>query len=323
MTLEVEESEALATVLERAAEEMRLVPPSDWHVQRFSGAYNSVAFYRPDDEQGFSPRYVPTFLLSQLTLIDQHGQALFGVSDLRAVRYSDLLRASEAGVLAGDPLRPYLIVEAPYGDWIGPDWPTLLDGLKVSWDVLEHVATAGGAAAAINLLKDQIQKRLRRGEDTIEKNPEWAQRRTMPYQFIALLRSRTWRLADLAPILGCTESDAEALLLVLGFARKDTGEWAYQADPAAAVMTELFREIMLAAHRHADDDADFVRRLVHFFEQGDPAPLDRAATEDDEPDFRITSGERIADLGDRVGGLVDTAVDAVRAARAKRRSRRR
>lgn len=324
VSLEVGESESLAGVLERAAEEMELVPPPDWHPPQFSATHNKVAFYRREDEQGFAARHVPRFLLSELTLVDQHGRAIFGVSDLRAVRYTDLLRAAEAGVLVGDPLRPYLIVEAPYGDWVGPDWPTLVDGLKVSWQVLEHVATAGGAIAAIQLLKDEIQKRLRCGEDAVEANAEWAQRRTMPYQFIALLRSRRWRPSELAPLLGCVEPEAEAVLLLLGFSLDETtDEWTYQGDAAAAVMTDLLHEITLAAHRYDEDDAELVRRLVHYFQRSESAPLDRAVEGGHDDAFGTTPGDRIADLGDRVGELVDTALEAVEAGRKTWRSRRR
>ena len=320
VVLDIDPAESLAHVLERAAAAMGFAPPADerW---RFRGAHAKVAFYRPEDEHGFHPRPLPRFLLGQLTLVDDYGHAIFGVHDFRAVRYRDLLRASEAGTLDGDPRRPYLIIEAPYGDWIGPDWPTLLEGLEVAWRVVEHVATAGGALAAGKFAVDQIRKRLRRGIDAIEANPQWAQRGSMPYQVIALASQREWRADELAPLLGCATDEAEGVLSALGFAPdSDRHVWRYEGDPTADVMALIFREIMRVAHEHGEAvDPQLTQRLSVYFAQGE-LPHDADVHEWDDGDFddRPTAGERI---GDVVDGAIEFARD-IRSAWKRRRPRR-
>jgi hypothetical protein len=322
--LQVAESDSLAHVLERAVDEMGLVQSADSQLPRFSGRYNGVAFYRPEDENGFAPRYVPRFLLSNLTLVDKQGHAMFGVNDLRTVRYADVMRAAEAGVLSGDPLRPYLIIEPPYGDWIGPDWPTFLEGVKVTWQVLEHVGVAYAAVEAITRVKDEVRKRLRRGEAAIERNSEWAQRHSMPYQFVALFRSRNWTASEAAIVLDCTESDAESVLLVLGFSfDEETGQWQYRGDAAAEVIGDVFTEIQVAAHQYEDLEAGLPRRLDQYFEEGRPPALVEPSDVDEPTSgYRPTAGDRIANVGQSVGELVDHAMDAARAAREAWRARR-
>ena len=55
---EANEDESLASVMERAAQMMGLVPP-DWMGGQFYGRGNRIAFYKPEDEDGFAPRAAP------------------------------------------------------------------------------------------------------------------------------------------------------------------------------------------------------------------------------------------------------------------------
>jgi hypothetical protein len=324
VALKVSLEQSLAEILEAAADRMGLAPGSDSYTSRFRATHNGIAFYKAEDESGFAPRYVPRFLLSELTLVDKQGRAIFGVSDLRAVRFRDLLEAADAGTLHGDPYRPYLIIEPPYGDWVGPDWPTLLEGLKVTWQVLEHVATAGGVLAFGKLVADEVRGRLQRGREAVAANPQWAQRRTMPYQFVALVRSRDWKTDELAPLLDCTGPDAEAVLFALGFSYDAQAEvWRYGGDPAADVLGDLLREIQIAAHRYGDDEMDqaLTSRLQSYLEEGQLQRTDDStATDDDlaDVDFGPTLGERVGDI---VDGGIEFVRDARRVLASKRRRR--
>jgi hypothetical protein len=269
--LEVTEEESLASVLERAAAAMGLSPPEDHRGSQFSAAHRNVAFYKPEDDDGFADRPIPRYLMSQLTLVDDQRRAMFGVHDHRVVRYSDLLRAQEAGTLDGDPQRPYLIVEPGYGDVPPPDWPTVVEGLKVLWDVIERLAAIGGAWFFGKKVIEEAQKRLGRGVEAAEAHPEWAQRDTRPYQFAVLFFTRPWQAGELAGLLGCSTPEAEGILWALGFALdEERALWQYSGDDAAELINAVHREIQIASHRGGSDWISVLRRrLIHLLETGE------------------------------------------------------
>jgi len=130
--LDVEESETLGEVMTRAAAAWSVEVPEDW-----AGPIAFVGFYRPEDEERFHGWQ------SSITLVDEHGRAIWN-NYWKDVRYGDLLRAADAGVLEGDPLRPYLILHAEIGN-----------GLIVAESILLAVigggvgVLAGGAATAV------------------------------------------------------------------------------------------------------------------------------------------------------------------------------
>jgi hypothetical protein len=101
--LEADENDSLASVMERAAELKGIRGPS-WSGGHFDVRSNRIAFYKPEDDDGIAAPGMPRLLANELILVDERGQAIFGVYDHRAVRLADLIRASEAGTLEGDPL---------------------------------------------------------------------------------------------------------------------------------------------------------------------------------------------------------------------------
>lgn len=156
-----EAHDTLATILERAASQLGVGPPDGHQPATFSAAYLRIAFWQPEhDSRGITTNRSE---MSELHLLDREGRLVFGVHDLRTVTAAQLLRTAEAGALEGDPLRPYLIVEAGYGDAPPVDWPTFKAALDVAYDVIQVVANVGGAAVALKLSFDAIRKRIRRG----------------------------------------------------------------------------------------------------------------------------------------------------------------
>jgi hypothetical protein len=216
--LAVEPDETLAAVLERAADMMG-VRPGGWIGYKFDARGVRVAFYKPEDEGGFAPRSVARVIMSELILVDQDGRAIFGVSDHRTVRFADLLRAAEAGTLEGDPLRPYLIIDLGWGDVPPVDWATVWEGLKVAWEVLQAVGVVGGALTTVVGSKRWLAERINRANEALESHPEWMQKRYRPDQFKSLVVAGDLTADQLAPLLGCTPDEAEAMLLATGFAR--------------------------------------------------------------------------------------------------------
>ncbi len=312
--LTVDEGQTLAEVLEAAAEQLDLRPPAEHYNPTFVGTYNKVAFYKPEDEHGFADRHVPRYLLSELTLIDDRGQAIFGVHNLRGVRYSDLLRAAEGGVLNGDPLRPYLVIEVGYGDAPPPDWGLVFEGLKVLRETLQVAGEVGGVLALGKLVIDAVRERLGRGQEALESNPEWMLRGYSPYQFTALILSRDWSPAELAQVLGCSEQEAKGVLWVLGFADDEAGRWQLDGDEAAKIVRELQIELAIAAHdRGADWPLALERRASRYLETG--RPEEGRAPEVDDEQFELPGPT----AGERVGDAVDLVLEAGRRLRSRRR----
>lgn len=87
--------------------------------------------------------------MHELTVVDRDGRLRFGVHDLRTISVEQLLESARRGVIDGDPLRPYLIVEIGYGDAPPIDWPTFKAAWDVAYDVVQIVADVGGAAAIL------------------------------------------------------------------------------------------------------------------------------------------------------------------------------
>lgn len=81
--LAAEETETLATILQRAATGLGLSRPQELAGPLESMAHGRVAFYKPGDEEGFAPRALPRLHWAELVLVDDRGQAVFGIYDQR------------------------------------------------------------------------------------------------------------------------------------------------------------------------------------------------------------------------------------------------
>jgi hypothetical protein len=307
--LPVDETETLAAILQRAAIGLGVSRPQELGGPE-SVAYGRIAFYKPSDEESFAPRAMPRLHWAQLVLVDDRGRAVFGVRDQRAVTCADLLRAAEVGVLDGDPLRPYLFVEPGWGDAPPPDWPTVLTGLEIARQMLEGIATAGGAWAFADAIVRRVRERVGVGKKTAQGHREWAQRGTRPYQFVALILTRDWTSDELGSLLGCTNAEAEAVLWMLGFSFDNKDEiWRFAGDAEAEIIRAIHDQIAIAAHRGGSEwQAELRRRVSMLLETGESPPVDLdLPSGDGKSDYawRPTAGERL-------GGFVDDALDRIR-----------
>lgn len=262
-------SDTLAVVLERAAEQLDVQPPADHHTKRYSGRSARIAFWRPEhDERGIT---ADRSAMHELNVIDHEGRLRFGVYDLRTITVEQVLRSAQAGVIDGDPLRPYLVVEVGYGDAPPIDWPTFKAALDVAYDVVQVVASVGGAAAVLKLSLDSLKRRIKRGQESLDLNwTEWSQRSQRPDQFASLLRLRPWTREQLAALLGCREQDADGILWAFGFEADEDGRWRPSPDPAAVATGVIYTQANYAAHRHYDEwETTFRARLTEYFTSGE------------------------------------------------------
>jgi len=300
--LQVEPGDSLSSVLERAAASMALRPPDDhWTGGRFDATHNKVLFYEQEDENGPIRRSRGRLRFGELTLVDKDGRAIFGVHDLSAVRFSDLLRAADAGTIEGDPHRPYLILDGGWGDAPPVDWGAVQVGLEVAWEVAKALAVVTGAATGVMQARKWLVERLGRGREAVGENPEWAQRGYRPDQFESLLLRRDWDADEAAGLLGCTAEQAKGTLSVLGYVLNETeGRWEFEGDDAAVILSSVIRAIAYAAHRGGDWQPRFRRWMERYLEDGEPPPLETLDLEPQQtsptvPAYSPSAGERIDD----------------------------
>lgn len=165
MTLDVEDTETLASLIDRAARELG-IPPDEY----FRSEYTMVdlALREGDDR----PR------IRALVVLNKQGEAMWNAWDLRLISYGEFVRAVEAGALPGDPRQLYLIWHQKGGNGVIPDWPDLLEGLDIAWEVVKALGVVGGAYYTVKVMAvDPLRKRLKRGRDAIARNaPAWALR---------------------------------------------------------------------------------------------------------------------------------------------------
>jgi hypothetical protein len=294
--LQAEETDSLANVMERAAEAMG-IRSGPWPGRPIDARSNRVAFYMPEDEAGIAPRGMARVFAYELILVDRDGRAIFGVHDHRTVSMADLIRAGEAGTLEGDPLRPYLMLDFGWGDAPPPDWTAVQQGLDVAWQVLEALGVVGGAVAAAAKTKNWLAERIYRARNTLASHSEWMQKGYRPDQFEALLATRKWTAPELAPLLGCPEGEAEAVLWAMGFAYDaEAKRWVKGGDDAATVLADIRSALAWVETNGKGWDAPFRAWLLRYLETGERPPFEglRPSFDDDHAFvYRPTLGERV------------------------------
>jgi hypothetical protein len=271
VVLEVPEAETLGAVLRRAGREFGM-PRIPWNDEEFDPPF--VSFYREDRDPNFGS------LQREIALVDDDGRVRW-THDWHHEPISELIRAGEAGVLNGDPRRPYLICQPPIGNGLLVDWPTLVELWKLWWDIANKV----GILAGLWMLWETKSRRLKRREGpTPTDSPtivegryaEWQANGGRPDNFVDFLGQRPWHVQDLADALGCTPEQAEALLIGFGHERNSAGLWVPGASEAAQLLRDNAKFVMHAGMTTRRDDVEEVlrQRAEHFQRTGSAPPLD-------------------------------------------------
>lgn len=264
--LEVSPDETLGNVLQRAATE------AGTEVGGFTG------FYRAGSQE--RPTWSPV-----VSLVDDQGRVTWG-HYFGDVSYSELLKAGDAGALPGDPRRPYLVLQHGIGNGVLPDWHTLQTLWEIVFYTFNAIAAAGGTAATFSAAKRKVLDRLRsraQAAATVieERGQDWASRDGQPYDLEEWLDDRPWLPADLAPLLGCSEAEAEALLWAFGFVQAPSGVWRRSADQEGALFSEAAR-LGVRGYTHAASQEQLravIREEVeHFLAEGEARQLELVRT---------------------------------------------
>jgi hypothetical protein len=164
--------------------------------------------------------------------------------------------------------------------------------------VAKPLAEVGGAGTFVHAAIGIIRRRLGRGRAAIDENVHrWSQRGAWPYTFTKFLKTReAWPPGHLARLLFCSESDAEALLELYGYGRReDDGLWHLEADDAARVLAAIAEEAMWAeVELGQEKDREFVERVTYVLSRGERPPEAKPLDESEFPSLeQIERRERL------------------------------
>jgi hypothetical protein len=305
-TVDAAPDEALRDVLRRAADQLSIRPDPSYletmaslarrDGQPFTEPHVSdmlvyAAFRRDDDDEieweGEASDEVMrrrNVRLQTTTLIvrDDTGRAVWRKPGLNAT-YRELLDAADAGLIDGDPLRPYLIPSIPQGD-LGTlgEWAHFIDALKVIWDATEALATLGGAWASIELVRRVRRRRSDQAIDAVNRHAaSWSDRGAAPADLLGFLISKPRATADIAGLLGCSDTEAEAILWAFGFVfDPEQHHWVYRGDPVAHLLGDdldlSFADVFLHDGWEARLQVFVTHRLEQLGQAGSAPALDDA-----------------------------------------------
>lgn len=238
---------------------------SDWgEVERLPFA----SFYKDGDEESFQGPFE-----SYLPLVGDDGRVTLENWDFANITFRDLVRSAGAKALHGDPLRPYLILHHPAGNGAIADWTTLVNLWDLAWHVMERLAAAGGAGAAMyagKKLLDRARHRTRRSRDAvIAHKTQWQQQQGIhPGMLGEFLRAMPRTTEQIAGLLGCTESEAEAVCWAFGLSEdSETGQWK-RSDTLEARLVGTNTELILYGYNDYVLEDEFERRLTQAVEEG-------------------------------------------------------
>ena len=156
VTVAVEPSESLASVIDRGAAEFGLSRPRRGvRMSRdatVSDVISGVAFYKEADDLRYAAPYP---WLSLFPCVDERGQLFWNW--IGEARYADLVRAYEQDLLPGDPRRVYLWPMVPQGgEVLFGSWPDLLDTLRVFLEVAGALSAVYGTAQFFGAVKRRL-----------------------------------------------------------------------------------------------------------------------------------------------------------------------
>jgi hypothetical protein len=233
--VEVTEVTPLAEIIDTAAARLGI---TNQHGGRVCDALTGVVFYEPEDEVSFKWREQPW--QSVIRLADDSGLPSWAVP-WTETRFGELLAASDAQLVAGDPRRPYFWPVRPQGEGL----QTFLVSLYFLWSAWEHVLAGYGTLD----LARRIRNRVARADEVFDQENwavPWEKRLARPHDFFSYVTGRPRTVEEIASLLGCPVEQAEAVLWGMGLSCGDDGLWTVAGDEPASLLTEsvlMIREL--------------------------------------------------------------------------------
>lgn len=262
-------ADSLASIYRRAIDDLQprvdkssqFVPSDAMEVVRWAW------FYEPADANGIPARTKAWETAEDLVTVDELGLARWHRS-AEDIPFADLVRASEHGLLRGDPFRPYLVLVLPQG---GDAFQTAWEVVQFAWAVTGHVLTARelGRLIGQRLNRQRMQQSLDDGIPAVAKHSHsLAQRGGGPLELARTLERKPWPLEELRMLLGVdNDEDVAAIVGIFGLRPNADGLYELSEDEESRLLDVIARE---ARRAQPDwDDETPLERLKTLLTTGD------------------------------------------------------
>jgi hypothetical protein len=268
VVLTVEDDESLESVYRRAIEAIqpRAVPQADGMVPDPLDSVYWVWFYEPSDEANALHKYYET--PRDLVGVGADGLARWN-RDRGQIPYGDLIRSGNDGLLHGDPLRPYLVLQWPQG---GGPLQMAWDALLLSWTVLGGIQTT---VTTVHALRN-IRWRLRGAQVIAEHREAIEERGGGPVEVRKLMYGTPWVLGDLRARMGVeTDERARLVLELYGFKEDTDSRWRFDGENEEARFMRWAEEDVFALVGLGLDVGEHLlrERLETMLRTGEPPDL--------------------------------------------------
>lgn len=262
LTLRVKPTETLGSVRRRVIKELAPVAtgPEGYSERDLGDAIHWCMFYLPGDADGIDDvgRYERA---EDLIVVDERGLAHWNL-DAEQIRYGDLVRAGDLGLVRGDPRRPYVVLLYPQAD---QTLQTVWEAFLAGWSIFGDLLTAREGIRLARTTVHAVRRRLS-GVKVLEERAEgWRARGGGPADIIKTVEFRPWPVDDLRMLLGLdTAEETVAVLGLLGMTETSEGTYVLGAQDEARVLAVAAHEAARASLPFADPDAS-VRQLRDAF----------------------------------------------------------
>ncbi|WP_169987414.1 hypothetical protein [Microbispora sp. H10836] len=228
VSFEVDPATTLGDVLNQAAATLGVTahiweseerPVSEWALRPVSEAVHEVAFFRADNaDEGREARLITA------PILNEEGQVQWG-QRVTTVPMGTLEIAAQKDLIKGDPHKIYLFPSSPAGAFDHLDWTQIGVALLAAEKVLARI---GGVADGLHALASV----WKAGKRTILGLKERLQKRAGTIGDVQDLADtrEIWNIQEFSKFVGCSISEAEALLPVLGLSQDSEGRWTRSKD---------------------------------------------------------------------------------------------
>jgi len=213
---------------------------------------------------------------------------------------AELIDASSHGLIEGDPEMAYLNPTIPQGDFgsLG-EWRSFIQALEILWDVVSVASVVGGATALTEQARRLLKQRSQETPEVVRHHSKaWSERGASPGDLFRFLISKPRSSEEIAALVGCSDSEAQALLWGLGFVLEESSSlWIYRGDPLAQFLGDSIDFSFADIFNGEEGQArfrDFVERRVGSYVSSGESPS-KEDTEADIDERRRSVYERSTD----------------------------
>lgn len=227
-----------------------------------------VWWYLDGDDAGWSVR--PYEMAEDLVTVDIEGRGHWNRTQ-REIPYGDIVRSAEAGLLRGDPLRPYIALVIPQGDGGFHDsW----QAAQAVWSFVEHALAVRDVAVLLG--GGKLARRLKRRRMIAADTEQLAKRGGSPVAIQQTLsRKARWTVGDLRILTGASSDDAAAAMLDLfGYATAAHGCYEMDASEEARLLRLIDDEAFGPAEPGGQVSDRTAHRVRFLLQNGTAPPAD-------------------------------------------------